>query len=219
MQTSTNASSSPVLLHLSLTHRTKHTDSLQTSSASGDGPAVQYGTSPGNYTRISRATSHTYNHGGWKGLIHDALLTDLQPWTVYYYRVGDLALDKWREDEFHFRSPPLHRPKSLQLEKRNNELVEMERADDEDEVPLPDRPPPVGTVAVFGDAGLSNTANGVLKAIQRDESVDLVAHVGDFGYSLDRGAKPFFIFSHIEPSKCFSYLISIIAYSRYVLDH
>lgn len=50
----------------------------------------------------------TYVAGGWLGLIHNVTLTNLQPRTVYYYRVGNAK--RGFSPVFSFRTLPAYNP-------------------------------------------------------------------------------------------------------------
>jgi acid phosphatase type 7 len=57
---------------------------------------VEYGLSKRGLTTRNRGDVSTYRAAGWHGAIHKAVMTDLQPGTTYYYRVGN-GLDKWSD--------------------------------------------------------------------------------------------------------------------------
>ncbi len=60
-----------------------------------------------NFVPLARIalTVKTYTDGGWLGLLHNALITNLKPNTRYYYQCGDLE-DSW-STEYFFTTPPL----------------------------------------------------------------------------------------------------------------
>src|SRR5690606_32311378 len=89
-------------------------------SQSASTPVVRYGTKRGIYTHYATGTSRTYGASDMcrlpanitaqvyfrdPGWIHDVLLDNLEPDTLYYYIFGSYADGLWSE-EFSFYSPP-----------------------------------------------------------------------------------------------------------------
>ena len=72
-------------------------------------PAVQWGTGPGNYDRISRGHFECYSTESYdSGALHKAVMGDeepLPPNTAIYYRVGDINRNVWSK-EWSFTTPP-----------------------------------------------------------------------------------------------------------------
>ncbi|XWS43432.1 hypothetical protein CRYUN_Cryun16bG0103100 [Craigia yunnanensis] len=67
---------------------------------------VEYGTSPGMYSKSATGSTSSYRYLTYKsGEIHDVVIGPLNPNTVYYYRC---SLDSSRE--FSLKTPPAHLP-------------------------------------------------------------------------------------------------------------
>ena len=67
---------------------------------------VQYGTSPDDLNMLNEGSILTYAASGWKGTIHRALMTNVQPGQTYYYRVGN-GLDSWSKVFYYKALAPL----------------------------------------------------------------------------------------------------------------
>lgn len=70
-------------------------------------PVVMYGASRTKLNQMSHATFTTYNvgHLGFHGKIYRATMKNLNPYSKYYYKVGDLQTNTF-SDIKHFKSPP-----------------------------------------------------------------------------------------------------------------
>ena len=79
---------SPEQLHLALGATSSSMVAMWTTLGSTNS-AVQYGVSPTALASTSVGTSATYTNFGWRGQLHQATMTALDPDTVYYYQVGD----------------------------------------------------------------------------------------------------------------------------------
>ncbi|KAJ0400176.1 hypothetical protein ATCC90586_000783 [Pythium insidiosum] len=109
----------PVQLHLALTENDSEMRVMWTSSKVS-APMVWYGTSPSRLDRSALATARTYDASDMcsspatkmgaqffrdPGLLHSAVMTDLEPNTTYFYVVGSLKDGK--SATYSFRTPPV----------------------------------------------------------------------------------------------------------------
>ncbi|XVE75993.1 hypothetical protein DITRI_Ditri12bG0137000 [Diplodiscus trichospermus] len=98
------SSTSPQQVHISVVGDDKMRISWITESSA---PAiVEYGTSPGVYSNSANGSTSSYNYLTYKsGEIHDVVIGQLNPNTIYYYRCSS---DSTRE--FSLKTPPSHLP-------------------------------------------------------------------------------------------------------------
>jgi predicted phosphodiesterase len=126
-------------------------------------PVVMYGTSESSLTQQQTARSQTYKQGGWRGTIHVATLTNLQPGARYYYAVGDIGEARFWSDPYVSQPPYLNFVTSSGRSSSARTLV-----------------------AVVGDAGATDvsdlTYNHLTNWVQSRE-INITVHVGDISYS------------------------------------
>jgi phosphodiesterase/alkaline phosphatase D-like protein len=88
----------PEQVHLSLASTDHSLMAVSWVTLTGDISQVKYGTDKNNLNMFSEGTTLTYTKAGWVGVIHRAIMTDLQPATTYYYQVGaDDGGSNWSE--------------------------------------------------------------------------------------------------------------------------
>jgi len=109
-------------------------------------------------------TRFTFTVGGWKGSIHTATITGLQPNTMYWYRVGDptaknLYNTAMNIPELYFTTPPPNGGNTTS-----------------------------GTlkIAVYADMGATDASNPVISRLvelKELNKLDLILHNGDISYA------------------------------------
>ena len=151
----------PEKLRLSLTGRAGLTEmavswtTLQNTSTH----TVQWGVGSAPGTPLpssSNGWSRTYTHGGWIGIVHTAIMTDLEPGMPYTYRVGD-ANGGWSRT-WNFTTLPTNAGTT----QRPMRLLNI------------------------GDMGYSNDSDATVAALEAEidaGTVDLLLHVGDVSYA------------------------------------
>ncbi|XP_022746940.1 probable purple acid phosphatase 20 isoform X2 [Durio zibethinus] len=98
------SSTSPQQVHVSLVGADKMRISWITESSAS--PIVEYGTSPGVYSKSATGSTSSYRYLLYtSGEIHDVVIGPLNPNTVYYYRCSS---DSSRE--FRLKTPPAQLP-------------------------------------------------------------------------------------------------------------
>lgn len=80
----------PEQIHLSLPSMDLSLMGVSWVTLTGEQSAVRYSTDPENLAGVAtnEGTVLTYTNAGWVGVIHRAVMSDLQPATRYYYQVG-----------------------------------------------------------------------------------------------------------------------------------
>jgi len=132
----------------------------------------------GNLTVLSSpAATSTYVSGGWLGVIYNCTLTNLEPGTVYRYRIDGEASDSPyypREVEYHFTTDIM--PSSIPLQSRslqNNSVPFVPGSS-------------AGVVAYFGDVGTVDNSYETAESLYRlaqNKSIQLVVQGGDLAYA------------------------------------
>eukprot|EP00002_Diphylleia_rotans_P009510 TRINITY_DN1982_c0_g2_i2.p2 TRINITY_DN1982_c0_g2~~TRINITY_DN1982_c0_g2_i2.p2 ORF type:complete len:520 (+),score=106.75 TRINITY_DN1982_c0_g2_i2:52-1611(+) len=148
----------PEQVHLSLTTDPSRVWVMWVTFESTPVNAVRYGTSSGQFTSLAYGNETTYNAGetGWDGFVHEVLLTDLRPFTTYYYQVGDGRI--WGK-QFSFHTAPSH------TEPVPNGLRYCTYGD-------------MGTFMPFG----FRVTEGIVKMHQKNP-YDMLLHLGDIAYA------------------------------------
>jgi hypothetical protein len=155
-------------------------------------PQVKYGTRPGVYSHTAPATSFTYTAKdlcgppattfGWRdpGMIHYAVMKNLNPGTKYYYVYGDQQSGGWSE-EGSFYGPQIATANSVVRMAAYGDMgkAELDKSDEHwEEYPS------------------INTTNNVLKRI---DDLDLVLHIGDISYAVGYAAQWDEFLSQVHP--------------------
>ena len=95
---------------------------------------------------------------------HWVNMTDLEPSTTYYYRVGDKTTATWSKT-YHFKSAPNAETLSTYLPQRFLVWGDLGSSDS----------PPKGSATIMPYASQEILAGGI----------DMILHVGDFAYDFD----------------------------------
>lgn len=133
------------------------------------GSRVQYGRDPKKLNLVVDGVSDTYDVGelaGWSGWLHRAVLSDLEPNTVYYYRVGTDA------------------PMGLNGTAECWSAVNRFRSLSDD----PQRQKYPAKIAFYGDMGtVMPMGFAVTQALiydhERAGAFDMIHHIGDIAYA------------------------------------
>jgi hypothetical protein len=102
-----NSSTSPEQLHLSLTDDPTEMTITWVTLKNTNTSTVQWGpgsAKPTSFPKSANGWVKTYTDGGWEGVLHVAVMTNLSAGTTYSYRVGD-ALAGWSQ-VFNFTTFP-----------------------------------------------------------------------------------------------------------------
>ncbi len=92
-----DADAAPEQLHLSLAAEDRSLMGVSWVTLNKNETVVQYGLSENSLDMTVTGGINTYTQAGWIGNIHKAIMTDLQPATTYYYRVGSPSANNWSE--------------------------------------------------------------------------------------------------------------------------
>lgn len=87
----------PEQIHLSLSSEDRSVMGVSWVTLEGADSVVRYGTSPDALQQVQEGSVLTYTHAGWIGVIHRAVMTELQPGTKYFYQVGSAKDDRWSD--------------------------------------------------------------------------------------------------------------------------
>ncbi len=117
---------------------------------------VQWGTSQDPLSQSSNGWTRTYTDGGWIGVVHTAVMDNLEPNTQYTYRVGD-ALGGWSK-LWTFTTLPTNAGTSQ-------------------------RPLRIVQIGDMGYAEKSDDTVAAITAMVENGTVDLILHVGDVSYA------------------------------------
>ncbi len=109
-------------------------------------------------TQTATGSNSTYTQGGWRGVLHTALMSDLQAGTTYEYRVGDPTSAVWSRT-FAFRTLPANAGRDASRPLRFAQIGDMGYANKSDE-----------TIAR-------------LSALIDADQIDFILHTGDVGYA------------------------------------
>lgn len=158
-------------------------------TANAASPVVRYGTKPGEYTMSMTAQSTTYNQNsmcgepaksrGWisPGLIHTAILQNLQPDVQYYYIVGDdssVSSSDWSESANFFAPNPSSTATNTFLA-----FGDMGNA------PIDGAGQHSWDYGNRGELNSLNTTHGLLQAVQGTAvRPNAVVHFGDISYAV-----------------------------------
>jgi hypothetical protein len=150
-------------------------------SSQNNNPKVRYGMQSGVYTMESSAESYTYTRDdmcggvakshGWRepGIIHTAVLTELQSHQRYYYIYGDDS-GHWSEEYSFYAAPTPNRDQNVKLA-AYGDLGKAE-LDDSDEH--------------WEEYPSLNTTKNVRKRLN---NLDLILHIGDISYAVGYSAQ------------------------------
>eukprot|EP00052_Salpingoeca_macrocollata_P034138 m.10592 g.10592 ORF g.10592 m.10592 type:complete len:478 (-) comp5998_c0_seq1:31-1464(-) len=129
-------------------------------------PTVMFGTAPDQLLRTASAVSTTYTKGGWRGAVHSARLSGLQPSTRYFYLVGDTTLPKF------WSKPTLSQPTLFFTTATAPGAT------------VPTR------LAVIGDAGATDVSDMTFYELARRThsadpqlAINFTLHIGDISYA------------------------------------
>lgn len=152
----------PEQIHLSLTgNPTEMAVTWVTLQDTPAGSFVHYGRAPNARIATVNATSSTYTNGGWKGVVHKAVMVGLVPGETYYYEVGTPTPTFWnkpnlsQEPTLHFRAAPTHGTSPVR-------------------------------VAVVGDMGATDISDRTLhylSLLAEQRAFDFLQHSGDISYA------------------------------------
>ena len=124
---------------------------------------VNYGTDASFGASVA-GTAVEYSAAGWRGYVHTAVMTGLQPGTKYYYQVGDPeAQNLWRKCSWSY--PPLFFTQPLSGAAATAATV---------------------NVAFVGDMGATDASDATilrLGELRTAGKLDAVAHIGDISYA------------------------------------
>jgi Purple acid Phosphatase, N-terminal domain/Calcineurin-like phosphoesterase len=148
----------PEQVHLALTGDPSQMVVMWTTSEETNSSTVQYGTAEYTLTSSATGSMSTYLWGGWDGVLHTVLLSDLSPSIRYHYRVGSPG-QRLSEVTYSFVSAP---PLSASSAHANYSF------------------------AAYGDMGATDVSDrSVMLLAERvlAGQVDVVMHAGDLSYA------------------------------------
>ena len=170
----------PLQVHLALTGLPSEMVVVW-STLNASKPMVQWGTSPQSLVHSTSSSFSSYTSSdmcgspakdfGWRdpGLIHKAVMRDLQGGTTYYYKVGDGTYG-WSEI-FHFKTPPTDMSTVRVVAFGDMGLGQ-----------------PDGSSQHWEEPPASNTSRLISKMVSKSE-VDIVLHIGDISYAVGYSAQ------------------------------
>jgi acid phosphatase type 7 len=120
------------------------------------GAGVQWWVQGSNVVSVARETPRTYTAGGWIGVIHSAVMTNLIPNSLYVYRVGG-DVTGWSQNITFQTLPSV--------------------------IGVPSRPLRVLQLADMGYAKFSNATTEMIAQYVNAGKVDMIIHNGDIGYA------------------------------------
>jgi len=150
----------PEQVHVSLTGDPTQMVVMWTTSESTNTSTVLYGLSddPNALSSVATGNQSTYLWGGWVGVLHTVILTDLTPSTQYYYQVGSPG-QRISELVYSFVSaPPLSNTSALATY----------------------------SFAAFGDMGATSVSDPSVMLLEQrmlTGQLDVVMHAGDLSYA------------------------------------
>jgi len=182
----------PLQPHLALTEKLNEMR-LQWTTGYGENPQyVKWGNQSNQYTAQQEATTFTYtesdmcgppaNSEGWKdpGLLHTAVMTNLEPARKYYYRFGNDDDSMWSE-EYSFVAPPVVAKDTATKVVAFGDLGKGEADGSEEHSQQ--------------GASLNTTANIIALA----GTYDFVLHIGDLSYAMGYEAQWDEFFDQVAP--------------------
>jgi len=171
-----NTNTVPEQLHIAFTNDSTQMSVTWVTLQPTASHVVQYGEVPApgfvNLSLSASGITQVYSVAGWKGFIHMAVMTGLEPASMYSYRVGD-AQGGWSQNYSFWTQAWFPQVKS-------EIVLEDPRKGwpgNPNEMPL--------VFGVVGDMGMVNSQKTIaaLSAYASNYSISQVLHVGDISYA------------------------------------